>query len=145
MTYGYPMPDSWEQEQEWREQEEREQRRIANPIRRIETTKFEQSETTPNKTLKKVPTDQLTQVIGECIPLQYNELTNRIENAGKEIDGDFLGTLYLQLAELHHIKVSKTQATDAAVLAARRHSFHPVQDFLKGLKEEDQLAKDVNR
>ena len=54
MTYGYPMPDSWEQEQEWREEEEREQRRIANPIRRIETTKFEQSETTPNKTLKKV-------------------------------------------------------------------------------------------
>ena len=137
MNYGYPMPDSWEQEQEWREQEEREQRRIANPIRRIERTKSERL----SNQLRKVSTDQLARVIGECIPLQYNELTNRIENAGKEIDGDFLGTLYLQLAELHHIKVSKTQATDAAVLAARRHSFHPVQDFLKGLKEEEQLAK----
>ena len=145
MTYGYPMPDSWEQEQEWREEEEREQRRIANPIRRIETTKFEQSETTSNQRLKKISTDQLTGVIGECIPLQYNELTNRIENAGKEIDGDFLGTLYLQLAELHHIKVSKTQATDAALLIARRHSFHPVQDYLNGLNENDQLPIEVWR
>ena len=41
--------------------------------------------------------DQLTKLIDLTLPLKFNQLTQRIENDGEPIDGDFLGTLYIQL------------------------------------------------
>ena len=78
--------------------------------------------------------DMLTKAIEIALPLRFNELTQRIENDGEPIDGDFLGTLYLQLAELHQLEISKDRAADAAMLVARRNSYHPVRDYLNGLK-----------
>ena len=78
-------------------------------------------------------TDKLTAALALVLPLRFNELTQRIENDGKTIDGDFLGTLYLQLAELHHLEVNKDRAADAAMVIARRNGFHPVRDYLNQL------------
>ena len=75
----------------------------------------------------------LTKAIEMVLPLQFNELTQRIENDGEPIDGEFLGTLYLQLAELHQLEITKNRAADAAMLVARRNSYHPVRDYLNGL------------
>ena len=84
--------------------------------------------------LRKPPKNLLTQVIETLVPLQYNELTSRIENDGHSVDGDFLGTLYLQLAERYSIDVQKERAADAALLASRRHSYHPVRLYLQDLE-----------
>jgi predicted P-loop ATPase len=84
--------------------------------------------------LRKVPKDLLAQVIETVVPLQYNELTNRIENNGNAVDGDFLGTLYLQLAEHYGIDVKKEHAIDAALLTSRRHSYNPVRHYLHDLE-----------
>lgn len=83
--------------------------------------------------LRRPRTDLLTKALDIALPLQFNLLTQRIENAGEPIDGDFLGTLYIQLAEQFQIEVSKNRAADAAVLQARRNSYHPVQDYLSNL------------
>ena len=77
--------------------------------------------------------DMLTKAIEMVLPLRFNELTQRIENDGEPIDGEFLGTLYLQLAELHQLEITKNRAADAAMLVARRNSYHPVRDYLNGL------------
>lgn len=83
--------------------------------------------------LRKPRTDMLTKVLELVLPLRFNRLTQRIENEGRSIDGDFLGTLYLQLAERFQIDVVKERACDAAILLARRNAFHPVQDYLAAL------------
>ena len=137
------LPETKEEEDELNDKKEREQRQVINSIRHIETTQLEESKTNVKKKLKRVRTDELTRVIGECTPLRYNCLTNRIENAGKQIDGDFLGTLYLQLAEFDQLQVKKTEAIDAALLIARRNEYHPVADYLKSLKKEDQLSREI--
>ena len=80
--------------------------------------------------LRRPRADQLTKCIEIVLPLKFNQLTQRIENEGTEIDGDFLGTLYLQLAEHFQLEVSKDRASDAAMLVARRHGYHPVRDYL---------------
>ena len=36
--------------------------------------------------------DQLTKFIALVLPLKFNQLTQRIENDGEAIDGDFFGT-----------------------------------------------------
>jgi hypothetical protein len=84
--------------------------------------------------LRKPPKDLLTQVVETVVPLRFNELTNRIENDGQAVDGDFLGTLYLQLAERYSIDVPKERAADAALLASRRRSYHPVRLYLQDLE-----------
>jgi predicted P-loop ATPase len=86
-----------------------------------------------NGKLRRPRTDHLTQVMAIALPLRFNLLTQRIENDGQPIDGDFLGTLYLQLAERFQIEVAKDRACDAAVLQARRNAFHPVRDYLAGI------------
>ncbi len=78
-------------------------------------------------------TDKLVDAIGIVLPLRFNQLTQRIENEGRSVDGDFLSTLYLQLAELHLLEVSKDRAADAATVVARRNAYHPVRDYLNGL------------
>ena len=80
--------------------------------------------------LRRPRTDKLTQAIAIVLPLRFNELTQRIENDGKEIDGDFLNTLYLQLAEIHQLEINSKRAADAALVVARRNSYHPVRDYL---------------
>ena len=86
-----------------------------------------------NGKLRRPRTDHLTQVMALALPLRFNLLTQRIEIDGQPIDGDFLGTLYLQLAERFQIEVAKDRACDAAVLQARRNAFHPVRDYLAGI------------
>jgi predicted P-loop ATPase len=83
-----------------------------------------------NGKLRRPRTDLLTKVLALALPLRFNLLTQRIENEGRPIDGDFLGTLYLQLAERFQIEVAKDRACDAAILLARRNAFHPVRDYL---------------
>lgn len=80
--------------------------------------------------LRRPRTDLLPKVLALAVPLRFNQLTQRIENDGQPIDGDFLGTLYLQLAERFQIEVAKDRACDAAILQARRSAFHPVRDYL---------------
>ena len=80
--------------------------------------------------LRRPRTDQLCQVLELTVDLRFNQLTQRIENDGQPIDGDFLGTLYLQLAERFQIEVAKDRACDAAILQARRSAFHPVRGYL---------------
>lgn len=84
--------------------------------------------------LRKPPKDLLTQVVEAVVPLRFNQLTNRIENDGQPVDGDFLGTLYLQLAERYAIDVQKERAADAALLVSRRRTFHPVRLYLQDLE-----------
>jgi len=78
-------------------------------------------------------TDKLVDAISLVLPVRFNQLTQRIENEGQPVDGDFLGTLYLQLAELHFLEVSKDRAADAATVVARRNAYHPVRDYLNTL------------
>jgi predicted P-loop ATPase len=80
--------------------------------------------------LRRPRTDKLTQAIDIVLPLRFNELTQRIENDGKEVDGDFLNTIYLQLAELHELEINSKRAADAALVVARRNAYHPVRDYL---------------
>lgn len=84
--------------------------------------------------LRKPPKGLLTRVIETVVPLRFNQLTNRIENDGQAVDGDFLGTLYLQLAERYAIDVQKERAADAALLVSRRHCYHPVRLYLQDLE-----------
>ncbi len=83
--------------------------------------------------LRRPRTDQLTKLMSIALPLRFNLLTQRIENGGSPIDGDFLGTLYMQLAERFQVEVAKDRASDAAMLQARRNAFHPVRDYLSGI------------
>ncbi len=83
--------------------------------------------------LRRPRTDTLTKALSLVLPLKFNQLTQRIENDGTAIDGDFLGTLYLQLAELHQLEVNKDRAADAAMVVARRNAFNPVRDYLSGI------------
>ena len=80
--------------------------------------------------LRRPRTDILTKALALVLPLKFNLLTQRIENDGTAIDGDFLGTLYLQLAEFHKLEVNKDRAADAAMVVARRNAYHPVRDYL---------------
>lgn len=80
--------------------------------------------------LRRPRADTLTKAVELVLPLRFNLLTQRIENDGEPIDGDFLGTLYLQLAELHQLDINKDRAADAALVVARRNSYHPVRDYL---------------
>ena len=65
--------------------------------------------------LRRPRADQLTKLIDLTLPLKFNQLTQRIENDGEPIDGDFLGTLYIQLAEQFSVEVNKVRAQDAAM------------------------------
>jgi hypothetical protein len=83
--------------------------------------------------LRRPQKDKLTAALGLVLPLRFNLLTQRIERDGEPIDGDFLGTLYLELAEAHRLDVAKDRAADAAIRLSRRHAYHPVRDYLEGL------------
>jgi len=97
--------------------------------------------------LRKPRKDRLSQAIALLLPLRFNLLSNRIERDGKPIDGDFLGTLYLELAEAHGLDVAKDRAADAAIRVARQNAYHPVRDYLESLtvalSPEDWEAIDV--
>ena len=83
--------------------------------------------------LRRPRLDMLTRVLELTLPLRFNLLTQRIENSGQPVDGDFLGTLYIQLAEKYQIDARKEQVIDAAILLARRSAYHPVRDYLSGI------------
>jgi hypothetical protein len=91
-------------------------------------------------TLRRPRTDKLTQALNLILPLRYNLLSNRIERDGEPIHGDYLGGLYLELAEQHGLEVAKDRAVDGAMRLARQNAFHPVQDYLNGIT--DQLSSD---
>jgi hypothetical protein len=97
--------------------------------------------------LRRPRADKLTEALGLILPLRYNLLTGRIEHNGQAIHGDFLGGLYLQLAEEHQLDVAKDRAIDAALRVARKNAYHPVRDYLTGitstLPSEDWAAIDV--
>ena len=86
--------------------------------------------------LRRPRTDRLVQALALVLPLQYNLLSNRIENDGEQIHGDYLSGLYLDLAEIHGLEVAKDRAIDAALRVARRNAYHPVQNYLNGLRQQ---------
>jgi hypothetical protein len=86
--------------------------------------------------LRRPRKDKLAKVIAAVAPLRFNLLTQRIESEGEAIDGDFLGTLYIRLAEEHGIDVAKDRAIDATILTARRSAYHPVRDYLNSVTTE---------
>lgn len=86
--------------------------------------------------LRRPRTDKLTCAVGLVLPLCYNLLTNRIEHNGETIHGDFLTTLYLDLAQDHGMEVAKERAIDAGIRVARLNAYHPVRDYLNGLSEQ---------
>jgi hypothetical protein len=97
--------------------------------------------------LRRPRTDKLTQALGLILPIRYNLLTGRIEHNGRAIHGDYLGGLYLELAEEHQLDVTKDRAIDAAIRVARKHAYHPVRDYLNSITTalpiEDWAAIDV--
>ncbi len=88
--------------------------------------------------LRRPRTDKLTQAVALVLPLRYNLLSNRIERDGEPIHGDYLGSLYLELAEDHGLEVAKDRAVDAAMRVARQNAYHPVQEYLSSIT--DQLS-----
>jgi hypothetical protein len=97
--------------------------------------------------LRRPRKDKLTHALALVLPLRFNLLSNRIERNGEPIDGDFLGTLYLDLAETHGLDVAKDRGIDAAIRVARQNAYHPVRDYLENLKvclsPEDWAALDL--
>jgi hypothetical protein len=86
--------------------------------------------------LRRPRTDKLTQAVALVLPLRYNLLSNRIERNGEPIHGDYLGGLYLELAEDHAIDVAKERAIDAAMRVARQNAYHPVMEYLNGITDQ---------
>ena len=84
--------------------------------------------------LIKIRKDHVITTIDRLLPLKFNLLTKRIENNGTPIDGDFLTTLHLQLAEQYKLCISRDLAADAALIIARRNSYHPVRTYLGSIK-----------
>ena len=97
--------------------------------------------------LRRPRNDKLTNALGMILPLKYNLLTGRIERNGESIHGDYLGGLYLELAEEHQLDITKDRAIDAAIRVARKSAYHPVRDYLKSIEitlpPEDWAAIDV--
>jgi len=91
--------------------------------------------------LSKPAKQELRARLQEVLPLQYNLLTHRLELNRQPIDGDFLGCLYLYLAENYFLDVNKQEAIDAAITVAKHQAYHPVRDYLhslySGLPEEE--------
>ncbi len=85
--------------------------------------------------LIKIRKDKVISTIGSLLPLKFNLLTKRIENNGTPIDGDFLTTLHLQLAEQYKLYISRDLAADAALIISRRNSYHPVKEYLESINE----------
>ena len=79
--------------------------------------------------------DKLVDSIGGIYNFQLNELTNQIEIDGKPIEGNFLNTLYLELADKNKIDVNSQKASDTAILIARRNSYHPVEEYLNSCNQ----------
>jgi predicted P-loop ATPase len=84
--------------------------------------------------LRRPRNDKLTNALGMILPLRYNLLTGRIERNGEAIHGDYLGGLYLELAEEHQLDITKDRAIDAAIRVARKNAYHPVRDYLNGIE-----------
>jgi len=97
--------------------------------------------------LRRPRNDKLTNALGIILPLRYNLLTGRIERNGEAIHGDYLGGLYLELAEEHQLDITKDRAIDAAIRVARKNAYHPVRDYLNSIEDtlppEDWAAIDV--
>ncbi len=90
--------------------------------------------------LIRVRKDQVIATVGKLLPLKFNLLTKRIENDGSPIDGDFLTTLHLQLAEQFKLYISRDLAADAALIVSKRNSYHPVRSYLEEI--DSSLKKD---
>ena len=76
---------------------------------------------------------ELVQFLEEELQLKYNLVTNTIWSRGEPTPGSFLNTLYIQLDREFGVDALKAEAMDAAVLAARQNSYHPVRDYLDSL------------
>lgn len=90
--------------------------------------------------VQRVRADKVISVVESLVPLRYNELTKMIEFKGKPIGDIFLQTLYLELAEEFKVEMCAKEVADAAVISARRHSFHPVRAYIAAI--EDRLPED---
>jgi len=79
--------------------------------------------------------DKLIETIGGIYNFQLNELTNQLEIDGVPIEGNFLNTLYLELADKSKLDINSQKASDAAILIARRNSYHPVEEYLNSCNQ----------
>lgn len=88
------------------------------------------NQTLTNNNLIKPRKDQLVETIGRIYNFQLNELTNQIEIERKPIPGNFLNTLYIELAERYKLDINSQKAIDTVYLISRRNSYHPVKNYL---------------
>jgi hypothetical protein len=78
--------------------------------------------------------DRLRLLMEVIFQPKFNQLTGDFEVAsGDYIDNAWLDSLYLKLAEDHHVCINDKRAKDAFVYAARKNTYHPVHDYLNGL------------
>ena len=112
------------------------QKKYSKPIPIIKNTNVEivDSLIRPRK-------DKLIETINGIYNFQLNELTNQIEIDNEPIKGNFLNTLYLELADKNKLDINSQKASDAAILIARRNSYHPVENYLNTCTSP--LGKDV--
>jgi len=72
--------------------------------------------------------------------LRYNALKGDIELNGRYISGDKVAMSYFELDEQLGIIAPKHLAMDSFVMAAKQQTFHPVREYLDGLKQQYTLG-----
>jgi len=72
--------------------------------------------------------------------LRFNELKGDIELKGQYLSGDKVAMAYFELDDKLNIVAPKNLAMDAFVMAAKQQSFHPVREYLDGLKQQYALG-----
>ena len=83
-----------------------------------------------NNNLIKPRKDQLVEVISGIYNFQFNELTCQIEIDNEPIEGSFLNTFYIELAEKYKLDINNQKVIDTVNLISRRNSYHPVKQYL---------------
>lgn len=91
----------------------------------------ETGDTLPGKQSNRKVLDFLYSQWGER--LRYNEMSLEPELDGQPVDTDVLS---MSLAEDFDIDISPTKAIEAVLLLARKHSYHPVREYLKRVAEQ---------
>jgi len=72
--------------------------------------------------------------------LRYNALKGDIELNGRYISSDKVAMSYFELDEQLGIVAPKHLAMDSFVMAAKQQTFHPVREYLDGLKQQYTLG-----
>jgi putative DNA primase/helicase len=78
--------------------------------------------------------DAFLDLYGES--LRFNELKGDIELKNQYLSGDKVAMAYFELDDKLEIVAPKNLAMDAFVMAAKQQSFHPVREYLDGLKQQ---------